>query len=120
MKRDMELIRQILLAAEDHDEAHVYSFPATVKASALQIQDHLRILRDAGFLAHEKTLAGGRLGWRLTWAGHEFIDEIRDPEIWRKTKEGADKVGSWSIKLLGELASGFVRAKAIELGLPIT
>lgn len=77
------------------------------------------MLKDAGFLAHEKMLAGGQFGWRLTWQGHEFVDEVRDPEIWRKTKEGAEKVGSWSIKLLGELAAGFVRAKAAELGLPL-
>lgn len=119
MKRDMDVIRQILLAAEAHPEAYIYSFPTDVKASGQMLQEHLRMLRDAGFLDYEKTLAGARFGWRLTWNGHEFIDEIRDPEIWRKTKEGADKVGSWSIKLLGEIASGFVRAKAVELGLPI-
>jgi hypothetical protein len=119
MKRDMELIRQMLLAAEAHPDAHLYSFPPEVQADAPAIQVHARMLVDAGFLVQEKTAAGGRYGWRMTWAGHEFVDEIRDPEIWRKTKEGAEQVGSWSIKLLGELAAGFVRMKAADLGLPI-
>lgn len=117
MKRDMDLIRQILITAEDFDSAIIPTF--AVNADAVTVQFHARLLVDAGYMTQEKSLAGGKMGWRLTWAGHEFLDEVRDPEIWRKTKEGADKVGSWSIKLIGEIASGFVRAKAIEMGLPI-
>ena len=59
------------------------------------------------------------MGWRITWAGHEFLDTVRDPEIWRKTKNGADQLGSWTIKILADMASGYVRAKAQELGLPL-
>lgn len=117
MKRDMDLVREILLKAEQHNDAIVPTFYTS--ANKLVTQGHLQMLVDAGYLAHVKSIAGGGYGWRLTWAGHEFIDEVRDEEIWRKTKEGAEKVGSWSIKLLGEIASGFVRAKAIEMGLPI-
>lgn len=117
MKRDMDLVRQILLAVEGSSDLIVLSF--TVDTDPQTKQFHLRLLQDAGHLSYEKSPAGGMYGWRMTWTGHEFLDEVRDPEIWRKTKEGADKVGSWSIKLLGEIASGLIRAKAIELGLPL-
>jgi hypothetical protein len=31
---------------------------------------------------------------RLTWNGHEFLDAVRDDEVWRRTKEGARKAGN--------------------------
>lgn len=117
MKRDMDLIREILLKAEEYPDAIVPTFYTS--ADGITTQAHLTMLKGAGYLDHVKSLAGGGYGWRITWAGHEFLDEVRDPEIWSKTKEGAEKVGSWSVKLLGEIATGFVRAKAIEMGLPI-
>src|SRR3546814_6109565 len=55
----------------------------------------------------------------LTWAGYEFLETIRDTEIWRLTKTGAEKVGSWGISMLMELAKGYARQKATGLGLPI-
>ncbi len=44
-------------------------------------------------------------------AGHQYLEAIRDPEIWRKTKEGASLAGSFSIDLLGKLANGFIRTQ---------
>ena len=118
MKRDMDKVRSILLALEDMDGP----FIATLKAAPLgttkdwpETVEYLRLLHSAGYI--EDT---GRSTYRMTWAGHEFLETVRDPEIWSKTKEGANKLGSWSIKLLSELAIGFARAKAQELGLPIS
>lgn len=39
---------------------------------------------------------------RLTMAGHEYLDTIRDEEVWRRTKEGDRAVGSFSLATLGE------------------
>lgn len=48
---------------------------------------------------------------RLTMAGHEYLDTIRDEEVWRRTKEGARAMGSFSLDALGALAKGLVREK---------
>lgn len=41
-----------------------------------------------GIPAH--TLGGKNwLDLRLTWQGHEYLDSIRDPEIWTKTQGGS-------------------------------
>ena len=77
-------------------------------------------------MAHAQMLVSGgyidvdRHTIRISWAGYEFLDSVRDPDIWRKTKEGAQKMGSWTVKLLADIATGFIKAKAIELGLPIS
>ena len=44
-------------------------------------------------------------------AGHEYLDAIRDDEVWRRTKDGAHAVGSFSLEVLGTLARGLVREK---------
>jgi len=47
----------------------------------------------------------------LTWHGHEFLDAIRDPEIWRRTKEGANKAGGFTVSLLADLAKGLIKTQ---------
>lgn len=116
MKRDMDKVRSVMLALEANDGP----FMMTMDTPALgdtgngqEAVEYLLMLHSAGFLESSQ-----RSVYRISWAGHEFLDSVRDPEIWRKTKEGASKVGSWSMKLLGDLAIGFARAKAQQLGLP--
>ncbi|MDE1548511.1 DUF2513 domain-containing protein [Jeotgalibaca caeni] len=44
----------------------------------------------------------------ITWDGHIYLDNIRDPRIWDKTKKAASKVVGVSLPLLGELAKGIL------------
>ena len=48
---------------------------------------------------------------RLTSSGHDFLDSIRDPEIWKKTKDGAKAAGCFTFELLGDLAKGFIKTQ---------
>lgn len=41
----------------------------------------------------------------LTWNGHKFLDTIRDPEVWSKTKKVTNHLESVSISLLSEIGS---------------
>lgn len=116
MKRDMDKVRSVLLAIEELDRPFYLthgSSPIGGTEGGLEMVEYLRLLESGGYLDK-----GQHATYRLTWEGHEFLDKVRDPEIWRKTKEGAGKVGSWSVKLLADMATGFIRAKATELGLP--
>lgn len=42
----------------------------------------------------------------LTWEGHEFLDTIRDKEVWSKTKTVANKLESVSIGILSRIGTG--------------
>jgi hypothetical protein len=113
MKRNMDTIRELLLWMESQrDSAFFYSELPDLGGRDFTIA-HAQMLLSGGYLEQsQKTL-------RISWEGYEFLEKVRDPDIWSKTKMGATKVGSWSVKLLGEIAAGYVRAKAAELGLPI-
>jgi len=117
MNRDMDKVRTLLLALEELENPYFLSMDATPLGdieSPQEMVEYLKLLESGGLLDVSQ-----RSTCRVSWAGHEFLDSVRDPEIWRQTKDGAAKVGSWSIKLLADLATGFVRAKAVQLGLPI-
>lgn len=124
MKRDMDLVRQLLLEMEGHDDYEVsVTEVGLLGTDRPRIIGHLKLLADGGYVEMTRTnTPSGRpltTGWRLTWQGHEFLDQVRDPEIWRQTKAAAGKVGSWSMTVLASLAAGFIKAKAASMGLPI-
>ena len=120
MKRDMDLIRELLLKIEALKIRQGETLFFDVQG--LQVQGYepdevaynLELLFEAGFLkgqggADTFGIAG------LTWNGHELLDDIRDPEIWRKTKERAKSVASVGLGFLWEIAKAEVKTK---LGLP--
>lgn len=85
-------------------------------ASFDQVAYHLRLIKDEGYLdSPGGFFSTGQIQFRgLTWAGHDFIDSVRDYAVWRKTKEQASKVKSWTVDLLVSLAKAYAKAKIKE------
>jgi len=64
--------------------------PIEDEAEAARYLAHLELIEEAGFTKSVVVHVGGlRLPQdiELTWPGHEFLDDIRDPGIWDKAKE---------------------------------
>lgn len=114
MKRDMDLVRAILLAVEEgHGDIDIQDGLPGTEASAQELEYHLNLAQQAGLLdVAGVTLGGGYHIQGLTWEGHDFLDTIRDPEVWKRTKEGATKVGGWSFGLLKDLATAYIKSEA--------
>ena len=130
MKRDMDLIRELLLQLEAWPmglgDAVTMTpddlAPGNPDYDTNQINYHMDLIRDAGFIND----GGGSqpiLGFTycgLTWDGHEFLDSIRSPEIWRRTKAAAGRVGGVSFSILGEIAKATAKSLLKEhLGLDL-
>jgi hypothetical protein len=123
MKRDMDLIRSIVLDIENGKDWFETTSDETATALGTDgsglgqeevdlLEYHLTLLEASGMA--EFTKAG--TGWipeSLTWKGHDFADSVRDDEIWRKTKEGAFAAKGFTVDLLVALAKGYVK-KQIE------
>lgn len=121
MKRDMDLVRDLLLNIEDHPILATGSQMLVIDDSEkLGLQDHslqqihyhLDMMIKKGLIEGEITSLHIISG--LTWDGHDFLDSIRDPAIWQETKEGVKKAGGFSLELLGDLAKGLIRKKIEE------
>ncbi len=83
---------------------------------------HVELLAEAGFLQAKRLVTFQLYDWkptRLTYAGHEFLDTVRDNEIWRLTKEGAQKVGAHSVTFLFEVGKAILKQKAVEHGISL-
>lgn len=119
MKLEKELVRKILLAIEAH-EGSPYDGVALEfdEYSERQVGYHVMLLVEAGYVVGEDMgCLGDDLAWeaqRLTFVGHEFLDTIRDAEVWRRTKDAAGKVGSVSLSVLVEIGKAYAKQVLVE------
>ena len=100
MKRDIELIRLLLLGEEEESapaELAAYDHALINYNSALAIDAGLlrgQIYHEAGSSIPIATVTG------ITWAGHDFLDATRDARIWRRTRNRALTLGTtWNLLL---------------------
>jgi hypothetical protein len=108
MKRDMDLVRQLLLYFEDRtDEEMLQQDEVRIDGYDSKIVGYnIDIMYEAGLLCCEPVLSQhGRLvkaiPFRLTWDGHEFLDASRDTGIWNKAKQTVlKKSGGITFELL--------------------
>jgi Hypothetical protein (DUF2513) len=121
MKRNMELIRDILLAVEasDHD-LWGWMHLKIADHSPEELSYHVQLLAEAGFLEAQELSSMDGYEWqpkRLTYAGHEFLDTIRDGEVWRSTKDIAKKAGVASVQALFQVGIAVGKQKLAEHGI---
>ena len=123
MKRNMDLVRTLLLKLEQlpirpGGIVHLVPNAAEIAIDGFspdEIEYHLSLLQEAGLLeCSDSQPMVGIMFRRLSWTGHDFVDSIRDDEIWRKTKKGAEATGSFTFELLSDLAKGFIKTKIQE------
>lgn len=99
MKRNMDLVRELLLLIELHPEAQAPAPIALLGHQADEINYHLALLLDAELIDGTITMVVGHNYPevevnRLTWAGHDFLDTAREDVVWKRaltilTEKGA-------------------------------
>ncbi|WKA31591.1 DUF2513 domain-containing protein [Bradyrhizobium roseum] len=119
MTRDMDLVRDILLRLEQlpatRDEYVQVAVDGEIfrdlKASAPEIGYHVKLLIDHGFILSrsKRHPTIGFLFEGLSWEAHDFVDSVRNDDIWNKTKAGAQRAGGWTFELLRELAKSIIK-----------
>lgn len=117
MKRNMDLVRLLLMRSEGDEAAAAACECFSVEERAYHVQQ----LIDAGLVdgfvtkgAHGEI--SGAVVYRLTWTGHDFLQSVRDDTLWKKAKEHVLKPGaSWTFEILKEWAKQELKKK---LGLP--
>ena len=98
MKRDMDLIRKIMLKIE---EEYVSTAIFNLKVDGYtkeEVAGHCKMMYEAGLLSDYKAQYAGNELYNfgianLTWEGYEYLDKIRDDSIWKKVKDVAKEKG---------------------------
>ena len=115
MKRDMDLIRAILLNVEEKRKGNKFlqiDYEDFAGHKPEDVYGHLVLISDSGLLKpHHQSFDMLPMTNGLTKEGFDFLDSVRNPEIWEKTKKTAEKVGGWTIDILADLAKGFLKTK---------
>lgn len=98
MKRDMDLVRQILLYAIQHKSGYVNENPEIEGFTEDQIGHHIYLMNEAGLVEADDTSSSDSesptaILISVTWEGHEFIDAAQNNTVWAQAKEKAKSMG---------------------------
>lgn len=117
MKRDLDLIREILLVAEaskPEQRVSLKDFKESHAGRLEEVSEHVQLLDRAGFVdatvSNALSPKGPRAFFinRIEWTGHDYLDAVRDPGIWSKTQQQLKKVG-------GSATLEVVKALAVKI-----
>lgn len=112
MKRDLDLVRSILLYVEnaddevDTDDMAAERWPIETVAYHVGLMEHhglldvLQDFRDMNGTTIELVVAG------ITWDGQDYLDSIREPNVWDRVKKTlASTVGSTTLDAVRQTGS---------------
>ena len=121
MKRDLELIRLLLLWINDNcDGVHTYS-ARQIRLdghSLAEINFNLRLMTDASLITLDPSPRANPNAKiiqfsRLTNDGFDFLESIRETSVWNKVKSKVEELGSsCTLAVIKELAIHILESTA--------
>jgi hypothetical protein len=122
MKRDWDLIRDVLIEVEALNPAQFED----IRYGPLRQSDNVAkdsqavLLWKAGFIegvdASSMDLGDSVIAQELTWSGHELLDTIRSKPVWEKIKSTAQEKGIEltfdTVMALGKAAVAWIISQA--------
>jgi hypothetical protein len=121
MKRDMDLVREIMLRIEGLPVGPPMLYRIG-EVEDLVLLAHLEMLLESGLVRGKITRSPGARGdvigiSGLTWNGHEWLETVRDPRVWDETKSALlETGGALSFELAKAVATRIHRRR---VGLPV-
>ena len=114
MKRDWDLIREILLAVEASgpgESVNLHSFEEGIRP---EVSYNVQLLEEVGFVNASISKQVGKVPaldftiYKIRWEGHDFLDAVRNDTNWNKTKNLISSKG-------GNMTFEVIKSVAIEL-----
>ena len=117
MQRSWDTLRELLLRIEEQRPDQALGPADFDSGRSHEIYDHVRLLQEAGLVqASVMNSLGAGSGdfriFRLTWAGHEILDGLRNNEVWAGVKTSFESAG---LGLQSDLVVEASRAHSREL-----
>lgn len=116
MRRDDDLIRELLFEAEASDQPYLLAaLHLNSTKEELNRHKHAVLLCDAGFFQEINKGV-----FRITNQGHDYLDAIRSEGVWKKTKAAASTMGGVGLGIMKDIATAYVRQElSTRLGMPL-
>ena len=108
MKLNYDLIRDLLLQIEADSDGYInflrnYFFEAFPEVDKAVIDYHLKYLYDAGFIEGSRDFIID-----IPPYGREYLDTIRDKNIWEDTKKKFHPLGSVTFSVISDIAKSLI------------
>lgn len=122
MKRDMALIRKLLIDIEEHpNRINRISYDEHTQE---EVNYHISLMIDAGLLdgTYQRSVSVSSMAPSqifintITWSGHELLDNLRKEDVWNiiKTEFKNDSIDT-IVSVAKDLAIGFAKKKLTSL-----
>lgn len=118
MKRDLNLIREIMLALED---VSVFPLQTAEVCELLNTEDYLAVNEHLKMLASAGLISGRERGWvdgrlflfdGITYDGHDFIEQIRNDTVFNKAVSHIKEYGlPVALNVLSDICSKIALGK---------
>lgn len=103
MKRDMDLVRDVLFRVEE-DKVGVQLLDSFPQSERAKLEYHIGIMIDGGLVLGEKVSYGGHPNVRsLTWVGHDFIELARNSDRWSQVKRAFGTGGGFTLSAVSQV-----------------
>jgi|SRR5450631_1644733 len=86
MKRDMDLLREILLEVEKAPAMQMWDSRPLVGYSDAEVFAHVKLAEDAGLVVASFMTGYGAVVQRLTNGGYDFLEASKQPALWEQAK----------------------------------
>ncbi len=92
MKRDMDLVRKILMVMSEENAGPNTNWEGKcVGFTRDQILHHAHLMKQGGLIdaVESKSLRNPipiAMPLSITWAGHDFLDAVKDDSLWERAK----------------------------------
>jgi hypothetical protein len=114
MKRDLDLMREILFTIEASDGPVYLPLMAEPPRPPGDVALQVQLLHDAGYIQavisairESPDIACAII--RMTNSGYDYLDTVRDPKVWNQTKNVLEKIGgSAALEVVKEIAAKFM------------
>lgn len=133
MKINLDCVRDSLIAIEESQNIQVNPYDIVLSKN-LQMRDMFSLLPDypkedvvytlvmlneAGFIKATINQIDSSIVnisiHRITYKGHEFLEEIRDGKIGAGVKEGINRIGSFGLGTVSDIARGLISSAVSHL-----
>lgn len=111
MRRDLDLVRCVLMSVEKADGPIGYDVLSRCCADMGKLAFHIGLMQSHGLIVSEVDCDGFgepidvRIS-SITWDGYDYLDAIRSPQVWNKAKEAISKaVGDTSLSVVKQTCS---------------
>lgn len=116
MKRDMDLVRCILMTVEKSEDEVTEAQLLDCGGDMARLAFHVELLQGHGLLTAEiyRDGMGDPMSVSisgLTWDGYDYLDAIRSQKVWCKVKEAISKaIGDTSLSVVKDVCVALAAA----------